>query len=559
MFPEEKYFELFLTFHGHQCDVDSEDFNKLQSEYIRGLEVVQERQRGITRKLYPQLGMKNSLDIIYYIRANSFLQSIKKTGYQLVKNSTSIKEYRLGGKILSYFYKYVWLAFVIAFTFNTVFFNTSSIVVNAAVNSNPIKLNVPFVQIGDKKIETKYNNNYEWEYNGDLGEGDLIRYGWNAVAIDLSYKNYPQVGAGWIQVYLNDDSNIENLISENGTSPLAISKISKKLVPGKNKIMLVYVNETNNPLNSTSKTTLTFGYKSNEAKTPKISNIPEPSTNTLFLEGVTRNFKIELNNFELTNSSVNTENKGQLKLYLDKVEGKPLATIKSSKLIDLNRQLVEFSSKDFDPEIEIPDNKETKLIFILANNSGENSNIVFERNVTMNFQGTLQDIGLPEIKITEPKIDSTDLNVQGDTKFIVETRNFDILAQLTDTVNEDKKGYMQIYINDIPIKTLWPKRDFTLDEIGFNNELSGKKTVQVQLVNKDYTILNPAVKSSVIINYIAKNNLNKTLISGTNQLNQNEKNQPANSRDESNNWRIIVISLIASLIIASILILVFKG
>lgn len=557
MIPEEIHFDLYLTYHGKQDVTDVALLSKIRGQYTRGLEVVEERSTGVARVLYPQFGMRNSLDMLYHIQTNSFLESMKKTVFELIKNPTCIRENRLGQKLMSYFNKYIMLAFTLMFAFVTIA-STYGLSANAAVNSNTIKLNVPFIQSGDKKIETKYSGNYEWEYGGDLVDGDLIRYGWNSVAIDLSYKAYPQAGAGWIQVYLNDDSSPDNLIAENGTSPLPISKISKKLTPGKNKIMLVYVNETNNPANSTSKTTLTFGYKSNEAKTPKISNIPEPSVNTLFLDGVVRNFKIELNNFELTSVVGDDSNKGQLKLYLDKIEGKPLVVIKTSRLIDSNRQLVEFSSKDFDSSVEIPDKKDTKLIFVLTNSRGENTDITFERNVIMNLQGSLQDIGLAEVKIVEPKIDSSDLNIQGDTKFIVETRNFDILPQLTDTVNEDKKGYMQIYVNDVPVKTFWPKRDFTLDEIGFANELSGKKNIQVQLVNKDYTTLNPAVKSSITVNYLAKNNdSGKTSVNEV-ASRQNEKSYPT-SNESNSNWRVIVISLIASLIVASILILVFKG
>lgn len=557
MIPEEIHFDLYLTYHGKQDVTDVALLNKIRGQYTRGLEVVEERSAGVARVLYPQFGMRNSLDMLYHIQTNSFLESMKKTVFELIKNPTCIRESRLGQKLMSYFNKYIMLAFTLMFAFVTIA-STYGLSANAAINSNTIKLNIPFIQSGDKKIETKYGGNYEWEYGGDLVDGDLIRYGWNSVAIDLSYKAYPQAGAGWIQVYLNDDSSPDNLIAENGTSPLPISKISKKLTPGKNKIMLVYVNETNNPANSTSKTTLTFGYKSNEAKTPKISNIPEPSVNTLFLDGVVRNFKIELNNFELTSVVGEDSNKGQLKLYLDKIEGKPLVVIKTSRLIDSNRQLVEFSSKDFDSSVEIPDKKDTKLIFVLTNSRGENTDITFERNVIMNLQGSLQDVGLAEVKIVEPKIDSSDLNIQGDTKFIVETRNFDILPQLTDTVNEDKKGYMQIYVNDVPVKTFWPKRDFTLDEIGFANELSGKKNIQVQLVNKDYTTLNPAVKSSITVNYLAKNNdSGKTSVNEA-ASRQNEKSY-STSNESNSNWRVIVISLIASLIVASILILVFKG
>lgn len=557
MIPEEIHFDLYLTYHGKQDVTDVALLSKIRGQYTRGLEVVEERSTGVARVLYPQFGMRNSLDMLYHIQTNSFLESMKKTVFELIKNPTCIREGRLGQKLMSYFNKYIMLAFTLMFAFVTIA-STNGLSANAAINSNTIKLNVPFIQSGDKKIETKYGGNYEWEYGGDLVDGDLIRYGWNSVAIDLSYKAYPQAGAGWIQVYLNDDSSPDNLIAENGTSPLPISKISKKLTPGKNKIMLVYVNETNNPANSTSKTTLTFGYKSNEAKTPKISNIPEPSVNTLFLDGVVRNFKIELNNFELTSVVGEDGNKGQLKLYLDKIEGKPLVVIKTSRSIDSNRQLVEFSSKDFDSSVEIPDKKDTKLIFVLTNSRGENTDITFERNVIMNLQGSLQDVGLAEVKIVEPKTDSSDLNIQGDTKFIVETRNFDILPQLTDTVNEDKKGYMQIYVNDVPVKTFWPKRDFTLDEIGFANELSGKKNIQVQLVNKDYTTLNPAVKSSITVNYLAKNNDSGKTSGNEVGSRQNEKVY-STSNESNSNWRVIVISLIASLIVASILILVFKG
>ena len=438
------------------------------------------------------------------------------------------------------------MLFIGLFALSPLFLNPIN--VKAAPNSNPIKLSIPFVQVGDRKIETRYVGDYNWIFDGQLTKNDLIRYSWNTAAIDLTYKTYPQAGGGWLRVYLNDDTNPLNALTDYGSSPLPVSKIADKLANGSNKIMFVFVDESNDPAKSTSKTTLSFNYNSGQVAAPKITNVAEPGENSIFTDKSIKNFKVELNNFNLETDNSKDPNKGQLRLYLNEIKDKPLVTIKSSKPLDNNRSLAEFKSSDFDPEVKIPDQKDAKLIFALFSSSGAQVGETFSRSVIMNIGGSLKDIGLPELSITEPRADRVDLSVDGDHKFLLDVKNFNLLSQLTDGNNEEQKGYLQIYVDEQPVKTLWPKTDFTLNEIGYSSKDQGRKTVRLQLVNKDFTKLSPEVSTSVDIIYKSAN---------SNSLSNSDQN--STPQVENSNWRLIIIGIIAVLILGGIAILVIKG
>jgi hypothetical protein len=446
--------------------------------------------------------------------------------------------------MMKYYIRLVFTLLTLSLILN--FFSFSSV----EAQSLPNKLNfyIPTVQINGQRLPVKTESNTNYVFEGTLSENDFIRYGWDAAVLDLGYKTYPEVGGGWMQIYLNDDSKPENAIVENGTSPLPVSKIASRLSPGKNTIMLSYVDYRNNPLLSQSKIRFTFNYQP-KALQSSIA-LFEPPVNSLLMKEAQRNFKLELTNFSLTeNNNLNFKENptmGKLKVFVNDKNSKPLITLNKSTDIGNGKSIVEFSSKDFDPEINIADSKNSNFIFVLTKPDGEPINTEVSRNFVTNYNQTLKDIGLPELRIIEPRSDRIDLTVDRERKFIVEIKNFELLSELNPNGNEDKKGYLQIFVDNDLIKTIWTKTEFTLNEIGWPDTTEGKKTVRLQLVNKDNTKLTPNVSDSIDIIY--KNN---TVVNN---------NKSTNNADfDSNNWRLFIAGSMVLIIIFGILILVIKG
>lgn len=411
---------------------------------------------------------------------------------------------------------------------------------------NNIGLAVSAVTKDAKRIETTRVGANNWKFDDQLGDEDEIRYGWRTVAIDLSYKTNPTAGGGWIRIYLDDDTKPENAIVDYGNSPIKVGLIASRLKPGSNKLLFVFVNETNDPASSQVRVNFTFNYNKVIAE-PRI-NILDPSQGAILTKTSDRRFRLELFNFTLGGDNSDQANYGQMRVYANRVEGRPLVTIKSSTEIESGKYLVEFSSRDFAPDIEIPDSRSTNLIFVLTKPNGELLSYRAERQVITNYQETLQDIGLPTIRITEPKADRVDQSIDGDRQFVLQINNFELLKNISEESVEDKKGYLQIIIDDKPVKTLWPKNEFTLNEIGYGSDKEAKRTIKVQLVNKDFTKLSPEASSTVDVIYKPKNIQNQTL----------GQNNPED-KIETNNWRLIIIGLILILIIGGIVVLVTRG
>lgn len=416
--------------------------------------------------------------------------------------------------------------------------------VNSQELPNPISLTIPRVSIGDQRYATKSNGNNSWIYEGSLSETDYIRYGWAKKRIDLNCKTKPASNCGYIKIYLNDDSSETNLITEYGSSPIPIEALSSKLIAGLNRIMIVYVEPE--ATSQTSKAVLSFNYKTAQDR-PQIS-VLEPSNGALFLGDKKINggveFKVEINNFSLGSDESNSKT-GQLKVYLNEIKGKPLFTARNSRPLGNGKELVEFTSANFDPEITIPDSKNSTLYFVLAKSNGENLDTIASRDVITNYGQTLTDIGIPEISIEEPKNDRADLNIDGDRKFLLNVKNFEILDKLTEGGNEPGKGYLQIFINDRVIQTDWGKTDFTLDEIQYTGNVDGRQTLRVQLVNKDFTRLTP--EASATVNFIYKKDIQNNL------LEEGEVNV------DNTNWRFVFIGIIVLTVLVGITVLVFKG
>ena len=440
----------------------------------------------------------------------------------------------------SIFQKLAFIFLIVGLLFNPQF------LVNAQNTDNPIGFSIPAVTVAGKRLETNRLGPNNWDFGGNLGDDDEIRYGWRTVAIDLSYKTSPTAGGGWIRVYIGDDSKPENAILDFGNSPIKVGLLAKRLVTGSNKLLFVFVDETNDPAKSRVRVNFTFNYQKIVAE-PRI-NILNPSVGAILMKDTDRRFRLELFNFTLGSDPSNQDNYGQMRVYANRVEGRPLVTIKSSTEIESGKQLVEFSSSDFATDIDIPDSKNTNLIFVLTRANGELLNFRAERSVVTNYQESLQDIGLPTVRITEPKADRVDQSIDGDRQFLLQISNFELLAGISEESKEDKKGYLQIIIDDKPVKTLWPKAEFTLNEIGYGSDKESRRTVKVQLVNKDFTKLSPEASSSVDIIYKPKNV----------QAQLSDQNN-STDRIETNNWRLVIIGMVLILIIGGIVVLVTRG
>lgn len=405
--------------------------------------------------------------------------------------------------------------------------------------TNAIRLEISKVSKGGNTLLTKSLGNQTFEFDGELNLDDQIRYAWNAVELNIACKDAPRTGCGYLKIYLNDDTTEDNFILDYGWSPLQIDKIASKLKEGPNKLLFVYIDSKNTSDRST-KVVFTFKFKNATSK-PQIK-VVEPVSNSLFGQGIERKIELELNNFQLETNNSNQPNRGKLNIYHSAIDSKNLiGTISTSAGLNDGKSKVSFNSKDLDFS-KVVDSVEAKLIFVLTKTTGETLEFKTELNVKSNYQGTL-DVGLPKISITEPRKDRSNLNVDGNQKFLVQIDNFELLKEFAPGDAEEGKGYLQIFIDNDPVKTVWPKTDFSLTEISSIDITEGRKTIKVQLVNKNFTTLLPEAFDTIDIVYSPTKNESETQTAAV----------------QSNTWRIVMVILIVVLVIGGIAVLITKG
>lgn len=405
--------------------------------------------------------------------------------------------------------------------------------------TNPISLAISKVTRNGQAENTKKDGVNNFVYENELNLDDDIRYGWLGTDLNLKYKTTPAIGGGYLKIYLNDDSSEANLITEYGTSPLPVSALKSKLVEGQNKILFVYVDSTNRFASQPTKVAFTFKFK-------KASNLPniqvlEPTPNSVIGRGADKDISIQLTNFELENSDSRLPNRGKLNVYANTVLDQNRLGIFSVSQNVQGNIYVRFNTRDLETS-RIPDGLATQLIFNLTKTDGTLLNFQNTLQVRSNYNGSL-DVGLPRVTITEPRKDRTNLTVDGNQKFIVQVDNFTILTETSKEANEDTKGYLQIYVDNKPLKILWPKNTFTLNEIGLNDVAEGRKTVKVQLVNKNYTKLSPEASDSLEIIFAPK-------------FNENLNNSP---QVENQSWRIVLVIVTVVLVVGGISVLITRG
>lgn len=414
-------------------------------------------------------------------------------------------------------------------------------------NTNAINLSISYVETNGRVLENKLVGPNQWvQEDVTLTSDSVIRYGWNNLVLNVFYRDQPTPGGGFLKIYLNDDTREENFITDYGSSPLPVSQIKSRLENGKNKILFVLYTSKDKLAEPVTKVSFTFNYR-NESSQPSLELI-EPKQGSIIAKEIPKDFRLYLKNFRLEPTSSKEPDRGQLQVYVNEIRPENLLlTVKNSVEIDTAIQLVQFSSKDFERPERISDSKNTRLIFTLAYTNGTllNPRNRLEVDYVTNFNNTL-NIGLPKVQIIEPSKNRTDLNITGERKFIVSLENFELLKEFTQGPNEDLKGYLQIFVNNQPIKTNWPKTEFTLNEIGYASTQEGKRTVKVQLVNKDFTLVTPPAEDSIEIIY-QPDIVHKA-------VKEEEQGQIQNSV-----WRVIIVSLIVILVFAGIGLLIFRS
>jgi hypothetical protein len=415
----------------------------------------------------------------------------------------------------------------------------------AQAEINTIGLEITRVTRDGQVKDTKKESPNSWSFAEELNLDDLIRYRWNTVALDLKYKDKPDISGGYLKIYINDDSSPTNLIGEYGSSPLSLSAISSKLKDGPNKLVFVYIDKTGQPAISQTKVSFSFNFKNITTK-PKIT-ILSPTPDTLLAKGVIKDFVLDLQNYSLENTDTGNPIKGKINLYYNEVSNANfIATFSNSQPTDDNKSQLKSSTKDIGLD-KIPDSLTTKLIFVLTKTNGDLLDTRAEVQVKTNYQNQI-NVGIPKVTILEPKNDRTDLSVTGSQVFLIGIDNFELLKERSKTANDGKSGYLQVLIDDTPYKILWPEKSFSLNDIGYIDQTEGRKTVKVQLVNKDFSKLDIESTDSRNIIYIP----DKKPITNPNQ-------DDPESGIKNSNWRVIIIILTVVLIIGGISILITKG
>lgn len=406
---------------------------------------------------------------------------------------------------------------------------------------NPINFSIPKVTKDGKDEPTKLVALNSWKYDGDLSLNDSIKYSWSTVDLDVIYKTKPAKNAGYLKIYLDDDSKPENFILDYGASPITLSKLASKLKEGDTKLLFNYIDS-----NGKVASKVVFSFKFKNATTDPQIKVLQPAEGSVFAKGIDQDFVLQLKNFTLEANNSNNANRGKLNIYFNEVNQTPnlIGTLSISKDSGENQAEVKFSSKDIDfSKAKIPDSTQTKLIFVLTKTNGDLLPFRTELKAQTNYDNSLV-LNYPRVAIIEPRKDRTDLQIDADRKFVLQIDNFEILPERKDGPNEGKIGYLQIFVDDVPRKTIFANTEFTLNDIGISGLTEGRKTIKVQLVNKDFTKLTPEAKDTTDIIYAPKNS---------------EKSNENTPQVENNTWRIVIVTLTVILVIGGIAILITKG
>jgi hypothetical protein len=414
--------------------------------------------------------------------------------------------------------------------------------------SNSIGLYFPYVQKdGIRQPTTRISRNH-YQFNGELSRESEIRYAWKGVDLDLKYKANPVRGGGFLKIFKNDDSIPENLILEYGSSPLPVNLLADSLSNGENNLLFVYVNSLS-PNQSDTKVLFTFNFQGNNEQPPE-ENKQEPSLEaispdpgSIFYGGVEKEIVLKVDNFNIQEGESEDQNTGKVNVYYNKVDKANFLGTFSNSITEGEATLVKISSNELKMD-SIPDSEENKLIFSLVNPNGDPLNINAELPIKTNYGNSL-DLGTPAINIVNPTETENIPTVNGDFRFILDVKNFNLLKEEENNAeNEPNTGFIQVRIDGALVnkENEFTETSFTLNDFGIDLSELDKAEIEVKLVNKDYTDLEPPVKDTVTVNVEAE-----------------EEGQENIGTVENNNWRIIIVIITVVLVIGGISILITKG
>lgn len=406
--------------------------------------------------------------------------------------------------------------------------------------TNRIGLRVPRIYLakegGFDHVAEAGTNRYEY-FAQPLKLDDEIRYAWAGTNLSLDNVNNPTLGNGYLKIYLNDDSKPENLIRTFGSSPLPVRDIATRLLPGRNRILLVLVENAEGTSDPATKVEVNFDYAPDVI--PPSVDVISPVAGSVFASGITQDFSLKLNNFYLEKEDTNQPNKGKLELYLNEVTPDTLLNTFTSAVSKDGYSEISFSSNDLEKIQDAQDNPKSKLVFVLRKSNGEE--VVAGRKelvVATNYGGTA-DLGLPTVTIISP---ANNAEITPATKIKLEVKNFDLLSNFDNSNQKAQTGYIQLRINDKLVIENTNKTEFSLADFGLTN-YSGVINFRADLVNQQFGFLQPSASSAVSL------------------VIKKEGSQSAKSSITVTNstWRYVVLAATILLILGSIAVLIIKG
>lgn len=459
-------------------------------------------------------------------------------------------------------------------------FLTNYIKVQAQSQTNSIGLRINKVEKNGQNLDATLVSQNNWRFDGVLNDSDAIKYQWTGVDLQVKFRNTPASSGGFLKVYLNDDQSEDNFIVDSGADdyPLRIEKLKSRLAVGQNKLMFVYIDDKLRPANPPTKVVFSFNYKEGTAE-PKLA-INKPASGEIFVEGAKREIEVEVSNFNLSQELTDEVGVGKLNIFY-KPKDKPETLLTSlpnglEKItrLDASRVVLSISSENISKLNELSDSTDGELLFRLQNK--QKDNLAGQKvGIKVNYNNTL-DVGLPRLEFVDPSPNNKDVEVNGNLNFLLKTSNFKLLDEapignpsgnqpLNQSGNENGdqgtdqngglnsgqtgnasaqpgEGYLQIFINDKPIQTFWSKTQFSLNEIGYTQNVPAKLNIKVQLVDTNFVRLSPEAKSEVMVSFVPE-----------------VKSVTQTSTVQSSNWRVIVIAIIVFVIVAGTAFLIARG
>ena len=421
-------------------------------------------------------------------------------------------------------------------------FVSISTLAQSAVAGKSINLSITKVLKDGKDTPTERDSSEIWQVGTNLTATDAVKYQWDNAEINTKYKKSPAKGAGYIKVFLNDTKD-ENFLVDTGFDeyPFQLSKVAGKLINGKNNLIFAFVDDMGNINN---KATVGFVFGGESAK-PKIT-VLKPVAASTFEKDVTQNIELELENFKLSANNDKITGVGKLNIYGND-KNNLLGTVTTGSELANNKFKVEVLPQALNGFDKLPDSKNTKLIFDIIPAGGADPVVSQSVEVVTNFNKTVET-SFPSLKFVDPLPTAQVQTASEDRVFSIDIKNFELLNQppLNNTqVADDKKGFLQIFVDGKPLQTIWQKNTFTLKDIRYTSTEPGEKEIKVQLVNIYFAKLNPEATSKLKINYQPATNSNNFQLD-TNQF-------------KDNNWRIIIIILTVILVIGGIVVSVSRA